>query len=123
MSKAYGPYSPIRKAGHTYYVSGQIGVDAKTKFAAADIETQTKQALENMRAVLAEKNLELSDVVKTTVFLSDMGNFAAMNAVYETYFDTPRPARSTVAVHELPRLSGNAELLVEIEGVAYKESQ
>jgi 2-iminobutanoate/2-iminopropanoate deaminase len=120
MSKVYGPYSPIRKAGSMYFVSGQVGANMETKFTAKGIEAQTKQVLDNMKAVLAEEGLVLSDVIKTTVFLSDMGNFAAMNAVYETYFNTPRPARSTVAVRELPRLS-DIELLVEIEAVAYRE--
>jgi 2-iminobutanoate/2-iminopropanoate deaminase len=117
----YGPYTPVRSAGNILFISGQIGVDAATKTASDDIAEQTKQALRNMKAVLASAGASLTDIVKTTVFLTNMDDFAAMNAVYERAFQTPRPARSTVCVRELPRLGGDVPIRVEIEAVAYKE--
>lgn len=113
----FGPYTPIVKAGATYYVSGQVGVDPITKTCSGDITSQTRQALANLKDVLKTEGLDMGNVVKTTVFLTDMGNFAAMNKEYVKHFDEPRPARSTVAVKELPRLA-NTPLLVEIEAVA-----
>lgn len=114
---SYGPYTPVRQAGNVYFISGQIGIDPVTERAAAHIAEQTIQVLKNLRGVLATAGLEMRHVVKTTVFLSDMGDFAEMNKVYLEYFDAPRPARSCVAVAELPRLADN-QLLVEIEAVA-----
>jgi 2-iminobutanoate/2-iminopropanoate deaminase len=122
MSDTFGPYTPIRRAGNLYFVSGQIGIDMDTKQAVADVAKQTHQAMQNLQNVLSTTSLDMSDVVKTTVFLADMDDFAAMNEVYETYFDAPRPARSTVAVKELPRVAGDTRLLVEIEAVAYRET-
>jgi 2-iminobutanoate/2-iminopropanoate deaminase len=121
MSTTYGPYSAIRQAGHTYYVSGQIGISRSTGKTAPDAATQTECAILNLETVLRSVNLGLDDVVKTTVFLTSMADFAAMNDVYEQRFATPRPARSTVAVNELPRFGGDVTLLVEIEAIAYKE--
>jgi 2-iminobutanoate/2-iminopropanoate deaminase len=118
----YGPYMPVRQAGNLLFVSGQVGVDAATKTAAPNITEQTRQVLLNMTQVLANNGTSLNDVVKTTVFLTNMDDFAAMNAVYEQLFDAPRPARSTVCVRELPRVGGDTALLVEIEAVAYKEA-
>ncbi len=115
----YGPYSPIKQAGNTYYISGQVGIDPATKMAKADIASQTSQTLDNLVALLKEHNLTTEYVVKTTIFVTDMLYFAAVNDVYQTYFDPPRPARSTVAVRELPRLA-DVPLLVEIEAIAYK---
>lgn len=122
MSESYGPYTPIRQVGNLYFISGQIGIDPVTKIAPGTIKDQTAQALKNLQAVLASKGLELNHVVKTTVFLTDMRNFAAMNDVYESYFDAPRPARSAVAVVELPRVAGDMHLLVEIEAVAARDA-
>lgn len=122
MSESYGPYSPIRQVGNLYFVSGQIGVDPETKLASDVIANQTEQTLKNLQAVLKSSGLELKHVVKTTVFLTDMRNFAAMNEVYKKYFDVPRPARSTVAVAELPHVAGATHLLVEIEAVVAKEA-
>jgi 2-iminobutanoate/2-iminopropanoate deaminase len=121
QAKTYGPYTPVRQAGNVFFVSGQIGMDTATKTAPEDISAQTDQALHNMKAVLKNAGLNMDDVVKTTVFLTDMGNFAAVNAVYEKHFEAPRPARSAVAVRELPRVAGSTQLLVEIEAIAYKE--
>lgn len=122
MSQTFGPYSPIRKAGNAYYISGQVGVDAVTKSAAKDVRAQTQQALQNMQALIAEHGLAMDNIVKTTIFVTDMGHFAEINSVYETFFAPPRPARSTVGVKELPRVAEDTALLVEIEAVAYKES-
>ena len=115
----FGPYTPIIKAGTSYYVSGQVGVDPSTKTCVADITSQTRQVMANMKDVLSTVGLDMSNVVKTTVFLADMGDFAAMNDEYVIHFDEPRPARSTVAVKELPRLADTL-LLVEVEAVAYR---
>ncbi len=114
----FGPYTAIRRVGDLYFVSGQIGVNPSTKTAGASIEAQTTQAIGNMLSVLASEGLTLRDVVKTTVFLTDVRNFEAMNNIYVEHFDAPRPARSTIGVKELPRVAGQTKLLVEIEAVA-----
>jgi len=114
---AVGPYSPIRKAGDFYFISGVTGIDVATKTASPDIAAQTTQAFENMKQVLESAGLTLNNVVKTGVFLTDMGDFAAMNDVYAEQFAPPLPPRSTVAVSELPRVA-NVPLKVEIEAVA-----
>ena len=88
-----------------------------------DIANQTERALLNLENILQKAGFSLSDVVKTTVYLTDMGDFEAMNRIYELRFDAPRPVRSTVGVNELPRLAGKVPLLVEIEAVAYKETK
>lgn len=117
----YGPYSPIRKAGSHYFISGQVGINPETKQASASVTEQTAQLFENMRAVLGQAGLTFHDVVKTTVFLKNMSDFTAMNEIYLTYFAAPRPARSCVEVARLPVLADEA-LLVEIEAVAYKQN-
>jgi 2-iminobutanoate/2-iminopropanoate deaminase len=117
----YGPYSPIRTAGNLLFISGQIGVNPDTNVISPDITEQTKQVLQNMKQVLASRGTSLHSVVKTTVFLTDMNDFNAMNAVYEQTFEAPRPTRSTVCVKELPRVSNDVPLVVEIEAIAYKE--
>lgn len=115
--KALGPYSQAICAGGFVFASGQVPIDPDTgEFAEGGIKEQTKQSLTNVTNVLAEAGIDLSHVVKTTVFLSDMANFAAMNEVYSTFFSEPFPARSAVAVKTLPK---NA--LVEIEVVAVIE--
>ncbi len=121
MTHAFGPYTPIRQAGDLLFVSGQVGVNPDNNVAPKDIAGQTERALLNLENVLRKSGAELNDVVKTTVFLTDMDNFAAMNEAYERRFDSPRPARSAVAVRELPRVGGDTELLVEIEAVALKK--
>ena len=119
-SAAFGlPYSTIRQVGDFYFIAGHTGADASTKTAAPDIKGQTTKLFENLAATLKEYGLTFNDIVKTTVFLADMGDFAAMNEVYVTYFADPKPARSTVAVKELPRVA-DVPLKVEIEAVAYK---
>ena len=116
----FGPYSPVYRAGDFYFISGQVGINAASKSAQPDIETQTSQALMNLRTLLEENNLQMNNVVKTTVFLTDMGDFTQMNEVYQSFFNGVRPARSTVAVKELPRLAKN-KLIVEIEAIAFKK--
>ena len=113
---AIGPYSQAVEAGGFVFVSGQLPIDPSTgEFAGSDITAQTKQSLDNVNAILAEAGCPMQDVVKATVFLDDMADFAAMNAVYNGFFEEPYPARATVAVETLPR---NA--LVEIEVIALK---
>jgi len=103
--EAIGPYSQAIKVGKTVYLSGQIAIDPKTKqlAEAAPIEEQTRQALENLKAVLAADGLTLDHVVAATVFLKDLGEFGKMNEVYATFFKSAPPARSTVEVARLPR--------------------
>ena len=111
---AIGPYSQAVKVGSLVFVSGQIPVDPATgEFAGPDIETQTHQSLKNLKAILEEAGSGLNKVVKTTVFLQDMNDFAAMNGVYAQYFKEPFPARAAVQVGRLPK-----DALVEIECVA-----
>ncbi len=121
---SFGPYSPIYKAGDYYYVSGQVGVDPASKKASAGISGQTKQTMENLKAVLDAKKLALSDLVKTTIFLKNIGDFKEVNKIYESFFapDAPKPARSCVEVSNLPNVA-DEELLIEIEAIAYKESK
>jgi len=96
-----------------------VGINQTNGTAATDVGNQTERVLLNLETVLATAGLTLDDVVKTTVFLTDMADFDAMNTVYEQRFAAPRPARSTVAVADLPHLAGDTKLLVEIEAVAY----
>lgn len=114
---AIGPYSQGIKAGNSIFVSGQLGLNPKTgNFDADDIKIQTKQSLENLKSILETEGYSLSDVVKTTVLLKDIGEFADMNAIYSEYFKEPYPARSAFQVVALPK-GGR----VEIEAIAVKE--
>jgi 2-iminobutanoate/2-iminopropanoate deaminase len=119
----YGPYTPVRKAGNILFISCQVVINATTKAAAEDITQQTIHALKNIERVLQDVGAQLQDVVKTTVYLTTMDHFEKMNAAYEQIFIVPRPARSTVAVRELPRIAGTTSILVEIEAVAYVGSK
>ena len=111
---AIGPYSQGVKAGKTIYVSGQIPIDPATgEFAGQDIETQTRQSLTNIKNILKEAGADMSDVVKTTVLLNDIADFAAMNKVYAEFFTEPYPARAAFQVAAIPKGA-----LVEIEAVA-----
>jgi 2-iminobutanoate/2-iminopropanoate deaminase len=101
--KAIGPYSPAVKLGDFVYVSGQLPLDVEGKLVEGDIQEQAYQVLKNMEAVLAEMNLEMRHIVKTTVFLSDLNDFNALNEIYATYFSDPYPARSTIQVAALPK--------------------
>jgi 2-iminobutanoate/2-iminopropanoate deaminase len=112
--QAIGPYSQAIRAGNLLFASGQIPIDPATgAVVGGDIAAQTRRVFENIAAVLKAAGGSFDHVVKTTVFLADMNDFAAMNAVYGEYFATPAPARSTVQVARLPR-----DARVEIEIVA-----
>ncbi|UKK50559.1 RidA family protein [Prevotella sp. E13-17] len=111
---AIGPYSQAIKIGNLIYTSGQLPLNPATgAFPEGGIKEQTQQSLSNIKAILEEAGTTMNNVVKTTVFLADMNDFAAMNEVYAQFFSAPFPARSAVAVKTLPK---NA--LVEIEVVA-----
>ena len=111
---AIGPYSQAIQVGTLIYTSGQIPIDpAIGSFVEGGIKEQTRQSLLNVKAILEEAGLTMNDVVKTTVFMADMNDFAEMNAVYAEFFTEPYPARSAVAVKTLPKGA-----LVEIEVVA-----
>ena len=111
--KAVGPYSQAVVVDGWLFTSGQVHLDPSGTLLDADIGAQTRQAFENLRAVLAEAGAGFEDVVKATVFLRDMSDFQAMNAVYAEYFPGPPPARSCVAVSGLP-----VDARVEIELIA-----
>ncbi len=112
--QAIGPYSQATSCGHFVFCSGQIPVDPATgELVPGDITAQTRQVLINLQNVLAAAGCTLDNVMKTTVFLTDLGNFAAMNAVYAEFFASAPPARSTIQVSALPK---NA--MVEIEAFA-----
>ncbi len=119
-TQGYGPYSPIKKAGNLFFVSGQVGIDPDTKQALPDADTQAHQVLKNLQAILKSADLSLENVVKTTMYLTNMDDFKRVNEIYQTYFAEPRPARSCVEVTALPRI-GDVELLLEIEAVAMIE--
>jgi 2-iminobutanoate/2-iminopropanoate deaminase len=110
-----GPYSQAIKAGNTVYVSGQIPLDAAGQpVGTGDVSAQTHQVLKNLTAVLAAAGLALTDVVKCSIFVKDLGNFATINQIYGTYFDeATAPARETVEVSRLPR-----DVEVEISCIA-----
>lgn len=112
---AIGPYSQAIRAGDFVFLSGQIPLDPGTgQLVAGGIVEQTHQVLKNLGAVLEAAGASYARVVKTTVYLADMGEFAAMNEIYGTYFSTPAPARATVQAARLPR-----DVRVEIDVVAY----
>ena len=111
---AIGPYSQAIQVGNLVYTSGQIPIDPATgKFVEGGIKEQTRQSLLNVKAILAEAGLTMANVVKTSVFMADMNDFADMNSVYAEFFSEPYPARYAVAVKTLPKGA-----LVEIEVVA-----
>ena len=113
---AIGPYSQAIQAGNMLFASGQLGLNPKTgEFPDGGVKAQTEQSFRNVKAILSEAGFTINDVVKTTVFLADMADFAAMNEVYAAQFSGDFPARSAVAVKTLPK---NA--LVEVEIVAIK---
>jgi 2-iminobutanoate/2-iminopropanoate deaminase len=112
--KAIGPYVQAIKANGFVYTAGQIPLDPKTgNIVGSDISAQTRQVLENLKAILAASGSSLDQVIKATVFLKSMADFAAMNEVYAHYLGNAKPARSTVAVVELPRGA-----LIEIDFIA-----
>lgn len=113
---AVGPYVHAVKAGEFLFTSGQIGLVPETGELQEGIEAQTEQALKNLGAVLAEAGMDYSDVIKTTVFLDNIGDFATVNGIYAKYFTGDAPARSCVEVANLPKGA-----LVEIEAIAVEK--
>ncbi len=114
--QAIGPYSQAVEAGGFVYVSGQIPIDPKTgSIVQADIKVQTKTVMDNARAILAAAGCSMAKVVKVTIFIKDMNNFAAVNEVYGGYFPIDPPARATVEVSRLPK-----DVAVEMDFIAYK---
>jgi len=111
--QAIGPYSQAMIVDGMLYTSGQIGLTPDGKLVGENIEEQTEQVLKNLSAVVAEAGGSLDDVIKTTIFLADMDDFAAVNKIYAEYFGNHKPARSTVAVRTLP-----LSVKVEIECIA-----
>ena len=112
---AIGPYSQALDLGNMVFVSGQIPIDPTTGLMADTIEEQAKQSLTNLKNILAEAGLGMENVVKTVVFLADLNDFAAVNAVYESFFADPFPARSCVQVAAIPKGAK-----VEIECIAQR---
>lgn len=113
---AIGPFSQAMQTGNFVFLSGQLGMNLETKALVPGLEPQIEQLFKNMMAVLDAAGLGLQNIVKTTVFLSDMNNFAALNAIYARHFGDHKPARSTVQVARLP-----IDALIEMECIAVKE--
>ncbi len=111
---ALGPYSQAIKAGNITFLSGQIPIDPETnEVVTSSVADQTRQVLENLRAVLKAVGLDMTDVVKTTVYLTDLKTFTEMNEVYAEFFSEPYPARATVEVAKLPK-----DVSIEIDAIA-----
>ncbi|GAA7281379.1 RidA family protein [Helicobacter pylori] len=116
VPKAIGPYSQAIATNDLVFVSGQLGIDASTgEFKGADIHSQTTQSMENIKAILKEAGLGMDSVVKTTILLKSLDDFAVVNEIYGSYFTEPYPARATFQVAKLPK-----DALVEIEAIAIK---
>jgi 2-iminobutanoate/2-iminopropanoate deaminase len=116
--KAIGPYSPAVRAGQLLFISGQVPIDPATgALVGGDIAAQTRRVLDNVGALLTAAGRSFAHVVRTTVFLADMNDFAAVNEVYGTYFTEPYPARATVQVARLPK-----DARVEIDAIATYEA-
>jgi 2-iminobutanoate/2-iminopropanoate deaminase len=114
--KPIGPYSQAVLIGNTLYVSGNIAINPETgNLDTADIKTETNRIMQNIKAILNQANMDFSDIVKTTIFLKDMNDFASVNEVYGSYFQSDFPARETVQVSRLPK-----DVNVEISVIAFK---
>jgi 2-iminobutanoate/2-iminopropanoate deaminase len=112
--KAVGPYSPAVKVGNIYYLSGQVGLNPESgKLVEGGIAAQTEQVIRNVNAVLASLKLNLNNIAKSTIFLTDMGDFQTVNSIYGSAFENHKPARSTIQVAALP-----LGAMVEIEVLA-----
>ena len=111
--QAIGPYSQAIAANGFLFISGQLGVTPSGEFAGADVKSQAQRSLQNLQAILAQAGLGFENAVKTTIFLADIEDFAAVNEIYAKFFSEPYPARSTIAVKTLPKGG-----LVEIELIA-----
>ncbi|MDL5055077.1 RidA family protein [Oscillatoria laete-virens NRMC-F 0139] len=114
--KAIGPYSQAIESNGLIFLSGQIPLVPETgNLGGNSIEEQTRQVLENIKGILSSQGLEMSHVMKCTVFLTDLGHFASFNEIYQSYFSAPYPARTTIQVSKLPK-----DALIEIEAVAVR---
>src|SRR5687768_16954688 len=112
---AIGPYSPAIRAGNLLFISGQIPLDPATgQLVRGDIRVQTTRVMDNLRDLLVAAGADTSHVVRTTIFLADLSDFAVVNEIYATYFTPPYPARATVQVARLPR-----DVRVEIDAIAH----
>ena len=111
--EAIGPYSQAVKSGNLLFVSGQVPVNPATGKIADDIKAQTRQALDNLKAVLAAGGATMANVMKTTIFMKNLDDFTVMNDIYKEYFSKDPPARSTIEVSRIPRGSS-----IEIEAIA-----
>ena len=114
--KAIGPYSQAILCDDLLFISGQLGIDPETDEIPEDVESQTKLAMNNLKAILEEAKMDFEDVVQTHIFLKDINDFATVNEIYASYFDGDYPARATMQVAALPK-----DGKVEIEMVAYKD--
>lgn len=115
---AIGPYSQAIQTGEFLFISGQIPIDPQTGLMAGSIQEQAQTALNNIAGILKAASFQKTDIVKTTVFLTTMDHFSAMNEVYQHFFDEHKPARSTIAVAGLPK---NAS--IEIEAIAHRKGK
>ena len=114
---AIGPYSPAIRAGQLLFISGQVPIDPATgQMIEGDVTMQTRRVLDNVGALLLAADRSFADVVRTTIFLADMNDFASVNAIYAQYFSEPYPARATVQVARLPK-----DARVEIDVIAFYE--
>ena len=114
---AIGPYSPAVRAGQLLFISGQVPIDPATgQMIEGDVAAQTRRVLDNVGALLLAADRSFADVVRTTIFLADMNDFASVNAIYARYFSEPYPARATVQVARLPK-----DARVEIDVIAFYE--
>ncbi|AXH14293.1 RidA family protein [Malaciobacter mytili] len=112
---AIGPYSQAVEKDEFIFVSGQLPIDSNTSLIKEDIASQTRQALQNIKYILEEANLQMKDIVKTTILLKNLDDFEIVNKIYNEYFTPPFPARTTYEVSRLPK-----EALIEIETIAKK---
>lgn len=112
---AIGPYSQAVEKNEFIFVSGQLPIDSNTSLIKEDIASQTRQALQNIKYILEEANLQMKDIVKTTILLKNLDDFEIVNKIYNEYFTPPFPARTTYEVSRLPK-----EALIEIETIAKK---
>jgi 2-iminobutanoate/2-iminopropanoate deaminase len=113
---AIGPYSPATAAGNLVFISGQLGLDPLSGALESGVQLQAERSIRNIKSLLAAAGLGLGDVAKTTIFLTNMADFAVVNEVYAAHFEAPYPARSTIQVAQLPKGG-----LVEIEAVAVRK--
>lgn len=120
MAQTFGAYEPIRQAGDTFYVAGQVGVDSATRQTLSSFTGQMHQAMKNLVSVLKAKDLTLKDVVSVRVYLTDMDTFNEMNDIFASHFTGIGPSRECIGVASLPPVGGDEALQIEISAIAYK---